>query len=255
MSVQPEALHQCLLLAWESSPNPFIWCIRPVGARSTDPLIHFQVTLFFALCKTTHLTFLKTLGSTSCPGLGTDFSGGLETLIYYLPTSASTQPPNSSLSISPSLSLSHTRTHVDLKKCTTWELWVKFYSGQSESCSPRDIIPGSSEKLLQRSREEGHYTCDFWWRGNTGNQALFFFFFAEGFCYSSEAIITMKDFSAFPDMRRYKSWAHKIGSWKDLTILRPVLPVFPRAQSTSFVLSHLNSFQGVLKVSSCSNVC
>ena len=60
----------------------------------------------------------------------------------------------------------------------------------------------------------------------------------------------MKDFSAFLDMRRYKNWAHKIGSWKYLTIWRPVLPVFPRAQRASFLLSILNSFQGVLKISS-----
>ena len=53
-------------------------------------------------------------------------------------------------------------------------------------------------------------------------------------------------------MRRCKNWAHKIFSWKYLTIWRPVLPVFPRAQSASFLISTLNSFQGVLKVSGCS---
>ena len=52
-------------------------------------------------------------------------------------------------------------------------------------------------------------------------------------------------------MRRYKNWAHNISSWKDLTVWRPILPVFPRAQSTSFLLSTPNSFQGVLKISSC----
>jgi len=35
----------------------------------------------------------------------------------------------------------------------------------------------------------------------------------------------MKDFSAFLDIRRHKNWAHKISSWKYLTIWRPVLPV------------------------------
>ena len=44
------------------------------------------------------------------------------------------------------------------------------------------------------------------------------------------------------------NWAHKIGSWLYLTIWRPVLPVFTRAQSASFQLSILNSFQGVLKL-------
>ena len=42
--------------------------------------------------------------------------------------------------------------------------------------------------------------------------------------------------------------AHKI-----LSIWSPGLPVFPRAQSASFLLSALSSFQGVLKVSSCSS--
>ena len=52
-------------------------------------------------------------------------------------------------------------------------------------------------------------------------------------------------------MRRYKNWAHKISSWKYLTIWRPVLPVFPWAQSASFLLSTL---KGVLKISSCSSI-
>ena len=70
----------------------------------------------------------------------------------------------------------------------------------------------------------------------------------EGYCKSWGADVTMKEFSAFLDMRRYKNWAHKISSWKYL----PVLPVFLRAQGASFLISTLNSFQGVLKVSSCS---
>ena len=65
----------------------------------------------------------------------------------------------------------------------------------------------------------------FWWGGNTCNEAHIFF--GEWFCKSRGAVITMKDFSAFIDMRRYKTWAHKIGSWKYITIWRPVLPVFP----------------------------
>ena len=54
-------------------------------------------------------------------------------------------------------------------------------------------------------------------------------------------------------MRRCKNWAHKIFSWKYLPIWRPFLPVFPGAQSVSFLISALNTFQGLLKVSSCSN--
>ena len=53
-------------------------------------------------------------------------------------------------------------------------------------------------------------------------------------------------------MRRYKYWAHKINSWKYLTIWRPVLPVFLWAQNASSLFSTLNSFQGVLKIRSCS---
>ena len=34
-------------------------------------------------------------------------------------------------------------------------------------------------------------------------------YFAEGCCQSHEADITMKDFSAFLDMRRCKNWTHK----------------------------------------------
>ena len=38
----------------------------------------------------------------------------------------------------------------------------------------------------------------------------------------------MKERSVFLDMRICKNWAHKISSWKYLTLLwRPVLPVFP----------------------------
>ena len=73
------------------------------------------------------------------------------------------------------------------------------------------------------------------------------FFFAEGFCRSWGVVITMKELSAFLD-GKYKNWAHKIASWKYLTIWRPVVPVFPRAKSASFLFCTVNSFQGVLKV-------
>ena len=38
------------------------------------------------------------------------------------------------------------------------------------------------------------------------------YFFTEGFFYSQGAVVTMKDFSVFLDMTRYKNWAHKIVS-------------------------------------------
>ena len=53
----------------------------------------------------------------------------------------------------------------------------------------------------------------------------------------------MKDISTFLDMSRYKNWAHKISYWEYLTIWKSALPVFPWAQSTSFLLSTLNSFR------------
>ena len=35
------------------------------------------------------------------------------------------------------------------KRYTTWELWVKFYLGQNEDCSPGGSISDSSERLFQ----------------------------------------------------------------------------------------------------------
>ena len=62
----------------------------------------------------------------------------------------------------------------------------------------------------------------------------------------------MKDFSPFLHIRRYNNWAHKINSWKylseDLSF-----QLSPQRQSASFLLSTLNSLQGLLKVSSCSS--
>ena len=56
----------------------------------------------------------------------------------------------------------------------------------------------------------------------------------------------MKGLSAFVDMRRCKNWAHNICSWKYLS--EDLFCQFSRAQSTSFLISTLNSLQGVLKV-------
>ena len=65
------------------------------------------------------------------------------------------------------------------KKCTMWELWVKFYWGQNEDYSPGDSILDSSEKLLQRGRGEGQYICDF---GEGDVHAIKHIFFAEVCC-------------------------------------------------------------------------
>ena len=93
----------------------------------------------------------------------------------------------------------------------------------------------------------------FWGRECTCSQAYMFWrgflLVLEDYCLSPEAKVTMKDFSAFLDIRRYKNLAPQISSWKYLTMWRPVLPVFPRGHSASFLLSALHSFQGVLKIS------
>lgn len=71
----------------------------------------------------------------------------------------------------------------------------------------------------------------------------------EGYCQSQEADMTIKDFSAFLDIRCKKLGPQnllKISTW------RPVLPVFLRASSASFLISKLNSFQDVLKGRDCS---
>ena len=38
------------------------------------------------------------------------------------------------------------------------------------------------------------------------------YFFAKVFCWSKGAVFTIKDFSAFLDIRRYKNWAYNIAS-------------------------------------------
>ena len=52
-------------------------------------------------------------------------------------------------------------------------------------------------------------------------------------------------------MRRCKNWAHKI-FWK-ISVWKTVLPVFLRAQRTSFLTSIQSSFHWVLNASSCSS--
>ena len=51
-------------------------------------------------------------------------------------------------------------------------------------------------------------------------------------------VVTMKEFRAFLDMRRYKNWAYQVSSGEDLSCR------FPGAQRAWFLLSTLNSFSG-----------
>ena len=87
----------------------------------------------------------------------------------------------------------------------------------------------------------GHHVCDF---GEGGVKRVCFsrrFLLVSWSCLLViETVVTMKDFSAFLDMRRYRNWAHKISFWKYLTIWRPVLPVFHWGQSTEYLISALH---------------
>ena len=123
-----------------------------------------------------------------------------------------------------------------------WELQVKFYLGQNEGYSPGNSISASSEKLLQRGRKESQYIRDF---SEEGLHAIRHIFFAEGFC---ELWVTMKDFSAFLGMRNCKNWAHKIGSWKYLTMWRPVLPVVLEHRVPHFFFPPWTPFSGCWKL-------
>ena len=98
------------------------------------------------------------------------------------------------------------------KDAQTWELWVKFYLGQNEDSSLGNSISDSSEKILQRGRGGSQYIGDF---GEGGIQAIILFC---RFLRSWVAVIAMKYFSAFLDIRRYKNLAHKIVFWKYLAI-------------------------------------
>ena len=92
-----------------------------------------------------------------------------------------------------------------------WELQVKLYLGQNEDCSLGDSISDSSEKLLQRGGGEDSIYVSLV-KGEYKQSSTYFF--AKGFCWSKGAVFTIKDFSAFLDIRRYKNWAYNIASWK-----------------------------------------
>ena len=86
------------------------------------------------------------------------------------------------------------------KKCTAWELQVKFYLGQNEDCSPRASPSVKSEELCQRGvgggRQGGQYIYMwFGWRGDTSDQAhiLSNMWFLLGFCRSHGAFAGRKE--------------------------------------------------------------
>ena len=95
---------------------------------------------------------------------------------------------------------------VDRKRCTTWELCVKFYLGQNEDCSPGGSISDSSERLLQ-SGSRGRQYIRFGEGGVEHHEALMF---QRLFVlwYHEDLMSPWRDL----DMRRCKVWDHKICS-------------------------------------------
>ena len=71
-----------------------------------------------------------------------------------------------------------------LRKCITWELWVKFYLKQIEDNSLGNSIPDSSKKMLQRSTKEVSIYVILVKREYIHQAHIFF---AEGFFQSYEA--------------------------------------------------------------------
>ena len=96
---------------------------------------------------------------------------------------------------------------------------------------------------------EGQYICDFGKRGvdvfkhahtHTYTHAhIYILLFFWSLCWSQETVITMKNVSAFLDMRRYKNEAQKISSRKYPTIWRLVLPLLVPNTKCLLLLSTL----------------
>ena len=59
------------------------------------------------------------------------------------------------------------------KKAQCESCKLSFIWGKNEDCRLGDCTSASSEKLLQRGREESSARMWFWWRGNMCNQAYF----------------------------------------------------------------------------------
>ena len=143
------------------------------------------------------------------------------------------------------------------KQPTIWELGLNFIGGKMRVAAWETALQVALRNCSREARGNSQCICDFGEGSIYAINPMFYQKLPTSFlklCWSWGTVITLKDFSAFLHMRRYQNWAHKIGSWKYLTIWTPVLPAFPWAQSASFLLSTLNPFQGVLKVSSYSHI-
>ena len=99
-----------------------------------------------------------------------------------------------------------------------WNFWAKFYLGQNEDYSPGDSISESSEKLLQRGdRKVKTYAVLV-----KGVHAVKPIFLEKATVSLMEVAashekVSVNDFSAFLELKRWKNWAYKIFSWKHLS--------------------------------------
>ena len=66
---------------------------------------------------------------------------------------------------------------VNLKNAQCESCELSFIWGKNEDYSPGDSTSDNSEKLLQRSRGEDHYMCDFGKGEVRAIKHIFFFFF------------------------------------------------------------------------------
>ena len=135
---------------------------------------------------------------------------------------------------------------VNFKKWTTGESCeFSFIWGQMRTAAQEPAPQTALEKLWRgRGKVSVHLILV---KGGYMLSSIYFFQMVSASLMRLSAthkkVTTMKDFSAFLVVRRYKNWAHKISSWKYLTIRRPSCQFL--AQRASFPLSTLNFLQGM----------
>ena len=139
-----------------------------------------------------------------------------------------------------------TEKNAQRENCELSFIWGKMRTIDWETAS--QIVLRNCSKEVE---EERSIYIWFWWRGIRAIRHTFWQKVAASHEEQMSLLVVLVLFWIWEDTR---NWAHKIFSWKYLTIWRPVVPVFPRAQSASFLISTLNSFQGMLRVSDCSGL-
>ena len=131
---------------------------------------------------------------------------------------------------------------VDLKKCTTRKLQVKFFLRKM-----RTAVQETAPQIALRncSREEGE-KVSIYVTVVKGEYMELSTYFSRRFCQSKGTVITMKDFDT--RIRLIKSVPDNIQLSGDLS-----RQFFPE-HSDSFLFFTLNSFWGMLKISHCSSI-